>query len=645
MYKATKYFELISWLDIKTDTGFIREFNKNKYYYDKNNKLINVETPYNYPSLPVQKKDLTLDKKIGTIDFETFGSNFGLGYHQVYAGGWAVNNIKQLFFLKYNESSEQLVNRLILSILMNPKFDGYTFYAHNLGRFDSIFILKSLITNKNIKLTPVWKDNSIISLVIKFNKIKITLLDSLQLIPGSLDNILKSFECNTKKGNFPYKFVNKDNLNYIGNKPSKNFYNNISELEYNNIPTDNWDLKKETLNYLKSDVEGLLEVLIKFNNNIYSKYQLNITSFKTLPGLALAVYRSSYIPESLNHEIKMTKGELEREIRSSYFGGNVDVFFNEVRGGYHYDLNSQYPAAMLNDMPVGDPVLSLETDLNKIFGFAYGEIYCPTYNILLVPFIQFRDPITGNVSCPRGKFKRLIFSEEAKYALKYGYTINIEYCYQFKRGKDLFKNYVNDLYEIKSLTKDPVQYSLSKLFLNALYGRFGMKDIENFIKIVDQNEAELLDKNTNVTIVSELAENKYLVRYSGQINDNIRKLYSDDPLITNNNQTITYSKDQIKKSGLNKKLSTPSAVHIAAAISSYARIIINEYKNIPGNPCIMSDTDSAILQYPLPNYLIGGELGQMKLVCKIKHGIFIKKKIYCILTTENKEIIKFISRG
>src|SRR5258706_15664777 len=378
MYKATKYFELISWLDIKTDTGFIREFNKNKYYYDKNNKLINVETPYNYPSLPVQKKDLTLDKKIGTIDFETFGSNFGLGYHQVYAGGWAVNNIKQLFFLKYNELSEQLVNRLILSILMNPKFDGYTFYAHNLGMFDSIFILKSLITNKNIKLTPVWKDNSIISLVIKFNKIKITLLDSLQLIPGSLDNILKSFECNTKKGNFPYKFVNKDNLNYIGNKPSKNFYNNISELEYNNIPTDNWDLKKETLNYLKSDVEGLLEVLIKFNNNIYSKYQLNITSFKTLPGLALAVYRSSYIPESLNHEIKMTKGELEREIRSSYFGGNVDVFFNEVRGGYHYDLNSQYPAAMLNDMPVGDPVLSLETDLNKIFGFAYGEIYCPT---------------------------------------------------------------------------------------------------------------------------------------------------------------------------------------------------------------------------------------------------------------------------
>lgn len=384
----------------------------------------------------------------------------------------------------------------------------------------------------------------------------------------------------------------------------------------------------------------MLEVLTKFNNNIYNKYQLNITSFKTLPGLALAVYNSSYLPEKFKSEIKMIKGELEREIRSSYFGGNVDVFYNQISEGYYYDLNSQYPKAMLNDMPVGDPVLSLETNLDKIFGFVFGEIYCPDEKTLRVPFIQFKDPITRNVSCPRGKFKRLIFSEEAKYALKYGYQINIEYCYQFKRGVDLFKDYVNDLYEIKSLTKDPVLYSLSNLFLNALYGRFGMKEIENFIKIVDQDEAEYLDKNTNVTVISELADNKYMVRFNGQISDRIRKLYSVDPLISINKQTITYTKDQIKKSGLNKKLNTPSAVHIAAAIASYARIIINEYKNIPGNPCIMSDTDSAVLPYPLPDNLIGGEIGQMKLVCKIKQGIFIKKKFYYILTSENKEIIK-----
>jgi hypothetical protein len=93
---------------------------------------------------------------------------------------------------------------------------------------------------------------------------------------------------------------------------------------------------------------------------------------------------------------------------------------------------------MLNDMPLGNPVLSLENNLDNIFGFVYGEIYCPDENILQVPFIQCKDPLGNLNTCPRGKFKRLIFSEEIKYALKFGYTIDIEYSYQFKRGKGLF---------------------------------------------------------------------------------------------------------------------------------------------------------------------------------------------------------------
>lgn len=67
--------------------------------------------------------------------------------------------------------------------------------------------------------------------------------------------------------------------------------------------------------------------------------------------------------------------------------------------------------AMLNDMPVGDPVLSLEKNLYKIFGFVYGEITAPSEEILKIPFIQYKDPITRANFCPRGKFKRLIFSE------------------------------------------------------------------------------------------------------------------------------------------------------------------------------------------------------------------------------------------
>ncbi len=216
----------------------------------------------------------------------------------------------------------------------------------------------------------------------------------------------------------------------------------------------------------------------------------------------MGVYRSSYLSETLKNKIKIIKGELETEIRKSYFGGNVDVFINKITNGYLYDINSQYPTAMLQDMPVGDPVLSLETNLDKIFGFVYGEIYCPNEQTLQVPFIQFKDPITRDVSCPRGKFKWLIFYEEIKYALSFGYKRNVDYCYQFERGKDLFKGYVLDHYENNQNYKDPVQRTISKLFFNSLYGRFGMKSIESTLKIVDKKEAEYLDKNTNVSIFS-----------------------------------------------------------------------------------------------------------------------------------------------
>ena len=167
-----------------------------------------------------------------------------------------------------------------------------------------------------------------------------------------------------------------------------------------------------------------------------------------------------------------------------------------------------------------------------------------------------------------------------------------------------------------------------------------MKNIESTLKIVDKKEAEYLDKNTNVSIISELTENKYFTKFKGNIADNIRKLYKTDPLISDKDKMILYTKENLKNSGLNRTKTIPSAVHIAAAISSYARIIINDYKNIPGNPCIMSDTDSVVLTKPLPEQLIGAELGQLKLEHEIEEGIFIRKKFYCIKNLNNIEIVK-----
>jgi len=54
----------------------------------------------------------------------------------------------------------------------------------------------------------------------------------------------------------------------------------------------------------------------------------------------------------------------------------------------------------------------------------------------------------------------------------------------------------------------------------------------------------------------------------------------------------------------------------------------------------MSDTYSAVWSKPLPDHLVGDGIGQMKLVHNIQEGIFIKKKLYSIIDSNNQEIIK-----
>jgi hypothetical protein len=82
-------------------------------------------------------------------------------------------------------------------------------------------------------------------------------------------------------------------------------------------------------------------------------------------------------------------------------------------------------------------------------------------------------------------------------------------------------------------------------------------------------------------------------------------------------------------------------VHIAAAISAYARMSINKYKNIKENNCIMSDTDSVVLSKKLNDNDIGVEIGKMKLESEFKNGIFIRKKLYYLEDINNdKYVIK-----
>jgi hypothetical protein len=105
---------------------------------------------------------------------------------------------------------------------------------------------------------------------------------------------------------------------------------------------------------------------------------------------------------------KITKQTIETYIRNTYIGGIVQVYKPYGENLYHYDINSSYPHAMLNDMPCGEPIKLTSEELLKLndtknlkdfFGFVTVKIYVPyTYK----PFLHVRNN-AGFLSQPYGE--------------------------------------------------------------------------------------------------------------------------------------------------------------------------------------------------------------------------------------------------
>jgi hypothetical protein len=96
--------------------------------------------------------------------------------------------------------------------------------------------LNFLLLYNNITINPIIKDGKLMSIDVKFNKIKIKFKDSLLLLPLSLKTLSNTFSVQQKEL-FPYSFVNnpKIGLDYIGKIPSIKYFDNIStSQEYDN---------------------------------------------------------------------------------------------------------------------------------------------------------------------------------------------------------------------------------------------------------------------------------------------------------------------------------------------------------------------------------------------------------------------------
>lgn len=325
-----------------------------------------------------------------------------------------------------------------------------------------------------------------------------------------------------------------------------------------------------------------------------------------------------------NDSIPQLSGQIAKDIRQGYIGGAVDVYIPRPPKGtklFVYDVNSLYPFTMDKwDMPVGKPIL-FEGNIWDIDSEAFGFFYCniQTPNNLKHPIILTHVETEAGIRsvAPLGSWSGILFSEEIINAIKYGYKFEILWGYKFER-KNIFKEYVNTLYQLRSqYPKSHPLNLIAKLLLNSLYGKFGMTDQFPIIKIIDAKDIEQFIDNLagdNIKIVP--LGNKYMVIYSST-QKNI------DTMLDGYKETHNVS------------------IAIAAAITAYARIHMTQFKNNPDFNLYYSDTDSSYIDKKLPDHMVSSTiLGKMKLENILEDAIFLAPKVYCLKTEDDKVIYK-----
>lgn len=511
---------------------------------------------------------------------------------------------------------------------MTHKFNKFRIYAHNLSGFDGIFILNSLILleeNNKIKVIPTRRDDKLISIKVLFNfdekynryRNHIIFHDSYSILLSSLDKLSKTFLQDSPD---LMKLENKEILEILTNREVR-----IQKI-YNKPKYDYFI--HQLYNYSKRDCISLANILFRFGIVVNEKWKINIHNYPTISSLAIAIYLTHYL--KITDLIPLVTGKIYRDISKSYHGGHTDVYnLYSDKEVHSYDYTSMYPAMMLkHEMPVGkinkfegNPLNVGETFKSLCDKHAFVKCTVEVDKSLNRPVymtkIKFNNE--NRVMCATGTFLNqwVYLKEICKYyeltngkikidpnSIKKGYTF---------QSKNLFKDYITDLFKIKqSVTKDNPLYLISKILMNSLYGRFGLKQELTHHNFMNDSEIEELLMSCD----------------SIKIEDIIPLEFIDKSLV------IT-SED-------NDDVFLKSSVPIASAITAYARMERAEILLDDSLDILYFDTDGfkslqKITELPKYKHLDHNGLGGLKYEGTFSESIFLMPKVYGGIYKESGE--------
>jgi len=206
----------------------------------------------------------------------------------------------------------------------------------------------------------------------------------------------------------------------------------------------------------------------------------------TVAGMALGGYTHRFMePKSIVIPILPKLVEFERE---SYHGGRTETFrFNDplgigtAREVFYSDVNSHYPACMKgHKLPCApksyEPEEILSDDLPSVWKHDYAIVRCEVElnrPCLAVKRKWTQFPAKGSrVITVLSQPELDMFNSHPEYGRVNRY---LEGC-RYAARDDLFDAYVDYFFDLKAKAKaegDTVTEVMCKLFLNALYGKFG----------------------------------------------------------------------------------------------------------------------------------------------------------------------------
>lgn len=242
------------------------------------------------------------------------------------------------------------------------------------------------------------------------------------------------------------------------------------------------DVSEATLAaYCKQDVEILLALWQRWFAFLETH---NLGKWcRTLPSQAFTAFRHRF----MSHRVLIHNHTLALQLeRASYHGGRVEVFNQGTFTNgpfYKLDVNSMYPYVMrINSYPTSffryvsrASLACLKDKLSRYHVIAH----C----LIDIEETAFPHKVNGYVAYPRGIFPIVLTTPELSYCLQHGKILE---CYRlsYYRYAPIFTDYVDYFYPLKekySIDSNDAFRTITKGFLNYLYGKFGQRGLEDTI--------------------------------------------------------------------------------------------------------------------------------------------------------------------